>query len=91
MRATGANALQSGPKEIAENLRSYRKSAQVLSSSRAKLIDKYSKRWVAIHKGKFVGSASTLQRLLKETDKAGIPRGQILVRHIAKNVRKLIL
>ncbi len=83
--------LIGNPKTVAENLKAYRASAKVLSSEQADLIAKYPKRWVAVHKGKVVADAPSLDELLSETDGLKLSREQILVRFIERTTRKLIL
>ena len=79
------------PAAIDRELQSFRKSARVLSSSHRRLIDRYQKKWVAIYKGRTRAEGRTLQATLRQVDKKGLPRGNVIVRYIDRNQRAMIL
>jgi len=79
------------PSEVDKELRSFRKSAMVLSSKHPRLINRYPKQWVAVYNGKTIAVGRTLNSALREVDKRGIPRGHVIVRYIDKNQRTMIL
>lgn len=79
------------PKKLDRELRAYRKSAQTFSSSRPRLIEKYSKQWVAVHEGKVKVAAKTFGTLLEEIEKQRLPRESLIVRFIDKDERAMIL
>lgn len=79
------------PKEVARELESFRKTAKVFSSNAPRLLDKHSKRWVAVYRGEVRAQAAGLSTLLRRIDDAGLPRSHVLVRFIEKNKRTFIL
>lgn len=92
-RAKGRNTetLRGDPRQIAQELERFRKSAQALSSRYPRLVDAYPKQWVAVHNGKVKAHAKTLDALLTQVDKKKLPRDQIIVRYIDKTQRTMIL
>ena len=79
------------PKELAEALREFSKSAERLSSDLPRLIDKHRKQWIGVFRGEVTAAASSLDRLLAKLEKKGIPPGETVVRFIEENQRTLIL
>jgi len=79
------------PSEVDKELRSFRKSAMVLSSKHPRLIIRYPKQWVAVYEGKTIAVGRTLNSALREVDKKGIQREHVIVRYIDKNQRTMIL
>lgn len=79
------------PKRLDAELQNFRKDTQILSSRRANLIKKYQKKWVAIYEGKVQASAPSINSVLQAVDKLGLPRENIVVRFVDKNVRRMIL
>ena len=75
------------PKKVDAELQEFRKSAEVFSSNRPRLIDKYAKRWVAVLDGEVKADAESFQALLKKADAAGLPRSRIMVRYIDRELR----
>lgn len=79
------------PSKVDKELRSFRKSAMVLSSKHPRLVNRYPKQWVAVYNGKTIAVGRTLNSALRESDKRGIPREHVIVRYIDKNQRAMIL
>lgn len=84
-------SLIGDPKRVDGELRRFRRSAQLLSSRHARLIDKYPKQWVALHDGKLMARARTFDSLMTQVDRKKLPRAHIVVRYIDKTQRTLIL
>lgn len=84
-------ALLGDPKRVIQDLRKFRRSTRVLSSEHPRLIDKYERRWVAVHGGKVRANAATFGRLMASVDQRGLPRENIVVRYIDKDERIMIL
>jgi hypothetical protein len=79
------------PADVDRELQSFRKAARVLSSQRARLIDRYPKQWVAVYDGKVRAQGRTLQAVMKQIEKEGLPREHTVVRFIDKTRRTMIL
>lgn len=78
-------------KEIDRDLQSFRKSAEVLSSSRRRLINKYEGQWVAVYDGDVVASEANVKGVKAALVKAGIAPESAIIRFIEKNRRTMIL
>lgn len=83
--------LLGDPRSVDSELQLFRKATRVLSSNRPRLIDHYQKQWVAVHQGKVAAQGKTLQSLLTQVDKLGVPRGHVIVRFIDRTQRTMIL
>ena len=79
------------PKQLDAELQRFRKDSKVLSSRRANLTAKYAKKWVAIYDGRVRASAPSLNSVLAEVEKLGLPRESVVVRYVDKNIRRMIL
>ena len=79
------------PRDVERDLRSFRRTARVLSSSHPRLIDRYPKQWVALYRGRVRASGSTFTSVMAQIDKKGLPREHIIVRFIDRNQRTMIL
>ena len=79
------------PKEIDRDLRNFRRTAQVLSSNRPRLIDRYPKQWVAVYRGRVRASGGTFASVIAEVDRKRLPREHVIVRFIDRNQRTMIL
>ena len=79
------------PRDVERDLRSFRNTARVLSSSHPRLIDRYPKQWVALYRGRVRASGSTFAAVMAQIDKKGLPREHVIVRFIDKNQRTMIL
>ena len=79
------------PVALHRELRSFRKAALALSSDHPRLIDLYPNQWVAVYDGKVTAHGKTLDSVLEEMRRKGIPQGRTIVRYIDRNERTLIL
>jgi hypothetical protein len=79
------------PRDVDRDLRSFRNTARILSSSHPRLIDRYPKQWVALYRGRVRASGSTFAAVMAEIDNKGLPREHIIVRFIDRNQRTMIL
>lgn len=83
--------LLGDPREVDRELASFRRTARVLSSDHPRLIDEYPQQWIVAFEGKVRASGDTLASVLKQADVEGLPRDKIIVRHIDRNQRTMIL
>lgn len=83
--------LGGSAREIAEDLSGFAQSENVLSARREEFVAKYLKRWVGVYEGAVAASAETLDELLAELDRTGVPRRHTAVRFIDNDERALIL
>ena len=79
------------PMDIDRELQSFRRGAKILSSKHPRLIGRYPKQWLAIHKGKVGAQGTTFRSVLQQVDQKKLPREHIIVRYIDKNQRTMIL
>lgn len=79
------------PADVDRELQSFRRSARALSSHHHQMIDRYQKKWIAVHDGKTKAQGRTLQAIWRDIDKKGLPREHIIVRFIDRNERTMIL
>lgn len=77
-------------KAIARDLREFRKTAKILSSSTPRLIDIYPDRWIAVYDGKVQFSGKTLKSVLNGAKKLNLPKERYLIRYIAKKRKTMI-
>jgi len=89
-RAAELRRAVGDPNAVAKDLRRFRRDAKLLSSNHLRFIDEYPEKWVAVCNGNVV-AADSLDDLLEEVDARGIPRGQVIVRHIDREERVMIL
>ncbi len=83
--------LIGNPREVDAELRSFRKTAMRLSSRHPRMIERYPKRWVALHSGRVRAHGESLESVLEAIDSKGLPRGQTIVRLIHDEPRTMIL
>jgi len=79
------------PKQVDADLLEFCKNTRLLSSRRARLIERYPKRWIAIFGRKVKADAPSLSQVLAKVDKLQIPRSSVVIRYIDKNQRRMIL
>ena len=79
------------PADIDRELQCFRRSARALSSRHPRFVDRYHKKWVAVHEGKAKAQGRTLQSVWRQIDSKGLPREHIIVRYIDRNQRTMIL
>ena len=83
--------LVGNPKRLDRELSVFRRSARTFSSEHPRLIKKFPKQWVAVHRGKVKAAGTTYNLLMKQVKERKLPREHILVRYIDKNARTMIL
>ena len=79
------------PREVDRQLQDFRRAARVFSSRHPRLIDEYPNQWVAVYRGKVKAHGSTLNSVVSQVDKLGLPRESVVVRFIDRSQRTLIL
>ena len=85
------NEIGRTPAEIDAALREFSRSAEVFSSNRPRLIDKYENKWIGVYKGKVEAVADSLEDLTRQIDAKDIPSTETIVRHIDREERTFIL
>ena len=76
---------------VAESLKAFEDTAQLLSSDNPKLCDTYSGKWVGLHTGQVRVSGDSLEEVLATLDQKGWSREESIVRLIEKNPSTVIL
>lgn len=79
------------PAKIDKELQDFQKAAHALSSNHPRMIDLYSKQWIAVFQGEVKAKGRTFQSVMDQVDKKKIPREGVIVRYIDKNLRTMIL
>lgn len=79
------------PRKVEKELAGFRQTTKLLSADRPRLIDKYLKQWVALYDNEVKASAPSLDELLAEVDKQGLPRQQVIIRYIDRELRTMVL
>ena len=79
------------PKQVAKELRSFSRSARLLSVDRDSLMERYPKRWIGIYKGAVRADARTFEGLMAALDSAELPRKSVVVQYIDEDERLMIL
>ena len=79
------------PRQVDADLQVLRRTAKRLSSRRPRMIERYPKRWIALHAGRVRAEGRTLKSVLGQIDKKGLPRQHTIVRFIHKEPRTMIL
>ena len=80
-----------GERRIAETLRSFKETAQLLSSGEAKLAERYCGRWIGLHTGAVRATGDSLEEVLAALDAGGWSRQEATVRFMEKDPPALIL
>lgn len=88
---TALRDMNEHPRDTARSLRKFHRAARVLSDNQPGLIDQYPDQWVAVSDGAVVAHGDDLNRVLRQVDRAGIPRSDIIVRFLERTQRTLIL
>ncbi len=88
---TEVRMSEDDPVAVARELAAFRRSALLFSSDRPRMIDQYESRWVAVLDGEVRADAEDFEALLSLIDSRGISRQRVLVRHIQRDQRTLIL
>jgi hypothetical protein len=79
------------PRKVDRELAKFRETTKLLSADRPRLIDQYSKQWVALCDNQVRASAPTLEELMAEVDRQGLQRRQLIVRYIDRELRTMVL
>ena len=79
------------PAEVDREIQSFRRAALRLSSKHPNLVDKYPNEWVAVYQGRVRARGRSLNSLLIQLEKKGLPREHVLIRHLTKQRRAMIL
>ncbi len=82
---------QIDPREIANELDSFRESVKCLSSSDPRLVEQYPKEWVAICTGHVRAHEPTFQAVLEKLDCDGFSREQSIIRYVDPEPKTMIL
>jgi len=91
IKSINVNRWLKNADKIDKSLRSFSRTARVLSSAHPRLINEYSKRWIVVYKGKVCADGATFESALKKADKEGCPRRDVIVRYIDKDRKAMIL
>ena len=79
------------PESAARSLRKFQRSACILSSNQPRLIDEYPDQWVAVSDSTVVAHGENLDTILRQVEKKGLHRSDVIVRFIERTQRTLIL
>lgn len=79
------------PESAVRSLHNFERSAHVLSNNQPRLIDEYPDQWVAVSEGAVVANGETLDAVLRQVDKKGLTRSDVIVRFIERTQRTLVL
>ena len=67
------------PRQVDRELRSFQRTALILSSDHPRLIDEYPRQWIAAYRGKVRAAGSTLDSVLAQVESQGIPKQHVIV------------
>jgi chaperone required for assembly of F1-ATPase len=79
------------PRAIAKQIHDFRRSAVMFSSDAPRMIEKYEDKWIAVLDGVVRAEAHDFEALFAEILAQGISRQHVLVRHVQRDERTLIL
>lgn len=79
------------PENAARSLREFQQSARVLSNNQPRLIDEYPDQWVAVSDSTVIAHGENINNVLRQVDRKGFHRSDVLVRFIERKQRTLIL
>ncbi len=79
------------PDIAVRSLRNFQRSADVLSKNQPSLIDEYPDQWVAVSDSAVVAHGENLNSVLRQVDRNGFRRSDVIVRFIERTQRILIL
>ena len=80
-----------GAQEIHIGLRQFTSRVRAFDAQRVQLTKKYPNKWIAMYNGEVAATADSLENLLKEMDRLGIPREESIVKFMDTERRTLIL
>jgi hypothetical protein len=75
---------------IAESLRNFEESANLLSSDTSRLIDQYENQWVGVYHGRVAASDRTFNGLRRKIERKGIPLSETVIRRIDRERKTFI-
>lgn len=84
-------ALIGDPKEVARRLDAFGEAEALFSSEQAQFIAHYLGKWVAVHGSEVCAHSRSFTALMAMLDAQDIPRGDVMVRHIERQPRRMIL
>jgi hypothetical protein len=90
-REQALELLGKDPNQVARELADFSQTARVLSSDHPRLIDEHPDQWVALYQGRVETFGKTLEELIAELEKKGLPRNDVIVRYIDREEKTLIL
>lgn len=79
------------PESAARSLSKFQRSALILSRNQPRLIDEYPDQWVAVSDSTVVAHGKNLDTILRQVEKKGFHRSDVIVRFIEREQRTLIL
>ena len=81
-----------GAERVAQEMESFRETAQLLSSHQGpRIIERYPGQWIALHNRQVCAHGKTREEVLAEVVELGIPPGRALLRFINDKPRTMIL
>ena len=79
------------PQRVWKDLQAYTESVQVLSRADKQLLNDYPQQWVAVHDGKVAAHGNLLEEVIRKLEATGVPRDSVIIRHMEREPRTLIL
>ena len=79
------------PVELDNELKSFRKTARRLSSDAPRMIERYNRKWVALHSGRVRAHGESFEVVMAEIDSKGYSRKGTIIRYITDEPRTLLL
>ena len=89
--ATITEILGGTPVEVAKDLTQFSKSAKVLSSKRERLLEKYEKQWIGLHRGSVEIIGETIDSVMGQLKERGLDPDETIIRYITRDLKTLIL
>ena len=80
-----------GAQEVQAGLRAFSISVRALDAIRPQLTKQYPNKWVAMYNEEIAVTADSLERLVEEMDRRGIPRRDAVVEFLDTEERTMIL
>ena len=92
MRAEEIRKIIGDPQKIHDDLRDFRKSAKLFSSSQyTRLVEKYPDKWIAVTAGKVEAHGDSYEAVLQMICEKGLPRESTIIQFIEKDPITMIL
>ena len=80
-----------GAQEVRIGLREFTNRVRALDAKRVQLTEKYPNKWIAMYNGEIGVIADSLEYLLEEMDRLGIPRKEAVIEFMDTERRTMIL